>query len=181
MVTTTRLYSVAEFFDFIAENPERDYELIAGEITEVVSDGYASRVALRVGSFIERFVDDNDPGRVTGADGGYMVAGKPYIPDVAYLSYARQPTLQQERGYNVLAPDLAVEVLSPTDDNLDVKVANYLAAGTVVWRIDPRKHTVIVFEPGKPPVEHTDADTLNGGKVLPGFNVTISDCFPKQK
>ncbi len=73
-------------------------------------------------------------GHITGADGGYIVKGERYIPDIGFISVERQPESSHDT-YNPVHPDLAVEVVSPTDGerNLAIKIANYVAAGTVVW------------------------------------------------
>ena len=56
-----------------------------------------------------------------------------------------------------------------------IKIANYLAAGTVVWLLKPLSKQVVVFLPGKP-VQVLNAD---GGDVLPGFSLKVSDIFTK--
>ena len=121
-------------------------------------------------------------GRVTGADGGYIVAGHHYIPDVAFISYEKQSGPSGE-AYNPNPPDLAVEVVSPSDrpERLMIKVGNYLAAGVVVWVVYPTEREVQVYKPGQP-VELIDGNgTLSGGDVLPGFELMVKDIFPEDK
>src|SRR2546427_304511 len=75
--------------------------------------------------------------------------------------------------------ELAVEVVSPNDDNekLRIKVINYLAAGTLVWVVRPQDQKVEVCAPGRP-VKIVDRDgTLDGGDVLPGFKLAVKDIF----
>lgn len=180
-----RLVSIDEFFAFITkpENQSHDYELVNGRITEVVTDGYASQVALEVAFYIRLVMRQNNiQGRLTGEAGGYWVSGKPYIPDVAFMSTARQVEPEYDRGYNILAPDLAVEVLSPgnTDTEMSTKVADYLAAGTTVWIFKPKDKTVSILAPGKPSITLSTDDTLDAGALLPGFNIPIRDLFPSQ-
>jgi Uma2 family endonuclease len=58
-----------------------------------------------------------------------------------------------------------------------VKVGNYLAAGTVVWVIDPERKLVEVYAPGQP-VRKVGVDSvLDGGEVLPGFTLAVKDIF----
>src|SRR5688500_2489863 len=75
----------AEFEHFIEqpENEGRDFELIGGEIFEVVSNNYCSLVGARLVFLITRYLYDNSiEGYISGADGGYMVSGERYMPDV---------------------------------------------------------------------------------------------------
>ncbi len=170
-------------FDHIAslpENREKRLEYVGGEIVEVVSNNYSSEVAATVLTVVSVHVRRNKLGRVTGADGGYIVSGERYIPDVAYISLVRQPQPSHE-AYNPNPPDLAVEVLSPTDDpaNLRIKVVNYLRAGTTVWVVDPIRKQIEVYVPGEAPQTLTAADTLKGDPALPGFAVPVHDLFPE--
>ena len=182
MAVTTQPITVEEFERLAAQpqNADRRLEFVGGESVEVVSNNYSSVVAARVlfklGVFLE---GANVAGYLTGADGGYQIGDERYIPDAAFVSKARQPEPSRET-YNPLAPDLAVEVISPSDDLnvLRVKVGNYLAAGTVVWVVRPEAKAVEVYAPGQP-VRRLGADgTLDGGDVLPGLALPVKDLFP---
>src|SRR6266849_3602401 len=107
-----------------------------------------------------------------------MVSGERYAPDVAYISFARQPELAK-KGYNPNPPELAVEVVSPNDPerNLRIKVANYLAAGTLVWLVRPDEKQIEVYAPGQPVKVLGVKDILDGGSVLPGFSLKVGEVF----
>jgi Uma2 family endonuclease len=184
MTIDIRRVSLEEFEAFIydPQNVDREFELIGGEIYEVVANSYSSRVAMLIGAMITVFVNQHKLGRVTGADGGYMVEDERYIPDVGFISYARQPE-EPHTAYNPLPPDLAVEVISPTDDTakIRIKIANYTHAGTTVWLIDPEKQTVEIYAPDAPAVILDHTGTLSGGTILPGFSLPIKDIFPAQE
>lgn len=180
MVARERL--TTEEFDHIAslpENREKRLEFIGREIVEVVSNNYSSEVAAEILGEVRAYVKAHKLGRVTGADGGYIVSGERYIPDMAYISYARQPQPSRE-AWNPNAPDLAVEVLSPTDEpsNLRIKIVNYLRAGTTVWVVDPNKQQVETYIPDMAPQTLTVVDTLTGGALLPDFELAVKDIFP---
>jgi Uma2 family endonuclease len=179
MATKSRM-TVEEFEEIAArpENADKRLEFIGGEIVEVVSNNYASEVAVTMSAAIKTFAKRHNLGRVTGADGGYMVAGWRFMPDVAFISLARQPQPCLET-WNPQAPDLAVEVVSPSDEPRDItdKVVNYLAAGVIVWIIYPDKQQVKVCEPGQPTRTLNPGDVLDGGGVLPGFTLALSDIF----
>jgi len=123
--------------------------------------------------------EKNLEGYITGADGGYQIGDERYLPDVAFVSKARQPEPSHET-YNPLPPDLAVEVLSPSDqpDVMRLKLANYLAAGTVVWVVNPETRTVEVYTPDKRAYRLGADGTLDGGEVLPGLALPVKDLFP---
>lgn len=172
--------SAEEFDQFVVqpENINRLFELIHGEIVEVVSNGYSSILGARLAGRLSIWADTFELGWVTGADGGYMINGERYIPDVAYISKAKRPTPSYD-GYNPIAPDLAVEVLSPGNAPLDmrVKIFNYGLAGTVVWVVDPDTKLVEVYTPGQAAQVLTIEDTLDGGTLLPNFTLALKDLF----
>jgi Uma2 family endonuclease len=166
----------------LPENFERLFEYIGGEIAEVPSNPQASYIGGRVFRPVANFVEDHDLGFVTGEAGGYMVSGERYAPDVAYISKLKQPELAHE-GYNPLPPDLAVEVdfpsTYPSQEKLRIKVANYLAAGTLVWLVRPETKIVEVYAPRQPVKKVAVDGFLDGGDVLPGFRLAVRDIFPQ--
>jgi Uma2 family endonuclease len=181
-----KIYTLEEFERYIdrPENADRLFELINGEIVEKVpSNPNASEIAQLIAFFIRLFIRQNKiAGHVTDGQGGYMVSGQPYAPDVAYISADRQPELAK-KGYNPMPPELAVEVESPTsaasERRLRTKLYYYHAAGTLVWVVYPESREVEVHAPGKAPLTLTEADTLSGVDVLPGFELPVRDIFPQ--
>jgi Uma2 family endonuclease len=102
-----------------------------------------------------------------------------YVPDVVFFSHERAPggDTRQYRSIHV-APDLAIEVLSPEQSRreFEEKLRFYLAHGVrLVWVIDPGTETVRVLAPGQPERTLTTADVLDGADVLPGFQVTVQE------
>jgi Uma2 family endonuclease len=169
-----------EAFTELPENADALFEFIAGEIVEVPSNPKASKFSMLFGHYLLMFVNEGDLGHVTGEAGGYRVMGERYAPDVAYISKAKQPELAA-RGYNPIPPDLVVEVDYPSTPEsqrtLRIKLANYLAAGVVVWLVYPETQEVEVYVPGKA-VEIIGVDgELDGGDVLPGFKLAVRDIF----
>lgn len=180
MIAQTGQATVEQLQALIAlpENAERRFELIGGEIYEVVSNNYASMIAMLIGGLMVVFVQRHKLGHVTGADGGYIVGEERYIPDVAFISLARQPQPSRE-AYNPNAPDLAVEVVSPSDDprRLTVKISNYLAAGVIVWVVYPEDKHIDIHTPAKPVQTLRIDNMLDGGALLPGFSLSLKDIF----
>jgi Uma2 family endonuclease len=182
MAVQTQQYTVEEFDQMVMlpENTDRRLEYIGGEIVEMVSNNYSSEVAARILGYIFAYLLQNNIGRVTGADGGYQIAGERYIPDVAFISKAKQPEPSHD-AYNPNAPDLAVEVLSSSDkaDDIRIKIANYLAACTLLWVVEPESKTVEIYVTGQKGQRARVGDTLNGGDVLPDFTLAVKDLFPE--
>jgi Uma2 family endonuclease len=173
MVITSAPITAAEF-DELARSSDHPLEFVGGEVYEVVSNWDSSEIAMSLGSFISAFVRAHGLGKVTGADGGYKIGNERYIPDVAFVKQERL-TDKYEEGYFPVAPDLAVEVLSPSDSErkMRIKIANYLQAGTVVWLVNPAESSVEVYVPGKQVEVLNLNGTLDGDSVLPGFRLEV--------
>lgn len=179
MVTTQ--ITVADFE--VESNPDR-VELIDGEIVEMTpsSDG-SSSVAARITVLIGMHVLPNNLGRLYSADGGFVLfpdRETVRVPDVAFVRAERMPQGEARRHFPRLAPDLVVEVLSPTDRASDVlaKVAMYQEAGVpLIWLVDPEAETVTVLAQNQPPATLHLSDTLRGGLVLPDLQIAVADIF----
>lgn len=178
--------TIQDFYAFIAkpEHTTTIFELVGGEAIEVPSNPYVSKIAGWILTALNLFLREHDLGHVTGADGRYIVNGDVYAPDVAYISYARQPELAKQ-GFNPNPPDLAVEVISDPKNaqeqaTLRRKIVNYLSAGTVVWVVDVINETVEVYDGIQQAQVYDSDDTLNGGEWLSGFTLAVKDIFPKK-
>lgn len=180
MVIQVQKMTVEQFDEwiFLPDNIEHHYEYIAGEIIVMVSNQYSSKIAGLILTYVNLFVIERRLGDVTGADGGYHVAGERYMPDVGFISRENQPEPCHE-AYNPNPPDLAVEVISPTDSeqNITIKVGNYLAAKTVVWIVRPETKKIEVYTPNQPVQILGEDDTIDGGKILPDFELAIKKIF----
>jgi Uma2 family endonuclease len=181
MLLSHQRVTATDFNHYVAlpENVGRNFELVAGEIVEkMVANPRSSRLGARVCARLTVFVEERGLGVVTGADGGYVVGEDQYIPDAAYIAKARQAT-QPSDAYNPLAPDLAVEVLSPSNkpEEMRLKIATYMAAGVLLWVIDPDQQRVEVYRSGRPPRTLGLDAVLDGEDVLPGFTLAVSSIF----
>lgn len=171
--------TVEAFWEQYAGQP---YELVDGEAVYVAPAGLeASNIARRMGGLIGIFVDDNDLGWVTTADGGYKLdEDNLRAPDVAFISNERLDKQADKRKYGTTAPDLAVEVVSPTDRAADVqnKVRLYLERGVLlVWVVYPGTREVVIHRPDRTAQTLTATDRLNGEDVLPGFTLPLATLF----
>lgn len=167
-----------EEFSLLRQNADRRLELIGGEVVELVSNQKAARITFRMVYLIGQYLDQNPIGYATSPEGGYTVGDDRYLPDIGYISKARQPAPSEET-YNPLAPDLAVEVISPTDETGEVvaKTNGYMLAGTTVWLVYPKRKEIHIYVPGQPTRKLGTKDTLDGGAVLPGFSAPLESIF----
>jgi Uma2 family endonuclease len=168
---------------------EQLHEVIDGEVIPMTPQQLrSSRIAHDLLFSIERLVRDEKLGRVwtetvhvldVDQDTNWVEGS--LVPDV---SFTRQERLDEqmasygEEGPLRVAPDLVVEIISPTDkfSLLLIKVARYLEYGVkLVWLIDPQRRVVHVHTPEQPDgtILH-DTDTLAGDPVLPGWSMPIA-------
>lgn len=165
--------------------PDGDhYELIDGVPKEKPMGAESDRISNRIGGRLDLFVTANKLGDVFGSQTGFKCfPGRPKlvrIPDASFVATGRFPGNKAPKGYVSLAPDLAVEVLSPGDYAEEVweKLANYKSAGIrLVWVISPETRVVQVRRADGTITELGEADTLTGEDVLPGFAVKLSELF----
>lgn len=179
-----KLYTAEEFWEIagLPENENRRLELEDGVLVEMAASGPINTVtAGRILYFLNGFVIPRDLGYVTGADGGFKLAPKRVrLPDAGFISKERLAALPRRFD---LAPDLAVEVVSPDEDILK-KAREYLHVGTrMVWAVYTEDRIVYVMTLGDGDaivsIPYGEGDTLDGGDVLPGFTLAVKDIFPR--
>jgi Uma2 family endonuclease len=179
-LTHERLYTVEEF----AALPDdgRFYELVDGRMIEVtpVDPGH-SFISARIARLLDSFVDDSGSGRVSVEQAGYVLSTDPPVvraPDVAFI---RSDRLDRRVGAFIEgAPDLVVEVMSPSDSAVELseKIDAYFAAGArLLWVVYPRQRRIAVYSSPLRSQIVTEADTLDGGDVLPGFRIPVRKIF----
>lgn len=166
----------------IQDREGRLCELVEGVLLEKAVGYIESELALFLGSLLNGFVIPRNLGLVTGSDGTVeLMADLVRIPDVAFTSWDRLPGRRRPTApVPRLAPNLAVEVLSRsnTPGEMAAKRQDYFAAGVeVVWEIDPRVRTVVVYTSVTASTTLTAADTLDGSPVLPRFTLPLQQLF----
>ena len=165
------------------------YELVNGALQDRSELQGAGIPSAEHGAASARIVSELDAHVRAGRLGvvlvecGFVLSEDPStvrIPDVSFVAKAQLPGDGLPSGYFRSGPDLAVEVVSPTDkvSELAVKIADYLTAGTQqVWIVEPSTRTVAVYRPGGAARVYGAADTLDGGDLLPGLALPVSDLF----
>ncbi len=160
------------------------YELIRGELRQMAPAGPThGRLAMRIAAHLFQHVETHNLGVVYAAETGFQLARDPdtvRAPDVAFVSQQRYEAVEEGEGYWPGAPDAAVEIISPSDRYTDVedKVVDWLEAGSrMVIVVNPRQRSVTVYHSRTDILRLTEADTLEGGDVIPGWQLPIREVF----
>lgn len=166
----------------VNERKEAICELIDGTLVEKVLSSFESLLATSLIHLIHRFLDDHPWGVVTGEAGElWILPNRMRIPDVAFISWDRFPggKLPKDRVYKV-APDLAVEILSPgnTRREMELKLDDYFQAGVrLVWYIDPAARTASIYTARDAMTSIDESGNLEGRDVLPGLSINLGELF----
>jgi Uma2 family endonuclease len=178
-MATTKLWTV----DDVAQLPDDGfrYVLIRGMLFRMSPPmGPHGLIANEAGRRIGNFVKERNLGAVYNQS-GFILGHDPDVllePDVAFVQRARFP--ENPRGYPAMAPDLVVEITSPSQSGPSIKekTALYLDAGVrLMWIIDPIRRAVRVRRPDGTDRLLSEQDELDGEDVLPGFRLPISALF----
>lgn len=161
--------------------PDKRTELVKGRLVVREPAGYRhGEVAASLTRILGTFVYARGLGSVVAAETGFKLFTDPdtvRAPDVGFIHRDRVPS-PPPAGYAALAPDLAVEVLSPDDRAGEVlaKVADWLSAGCrVVWVVDPVHRTARVYRADGSESLLAEDDALDGEDVLPGFSCRLAE------
>src|SRR5215212_5886571 len=176
-MVATRQVTVEEF----AEMPLQGvWELVDGELIELSpAAGRSGWISATIVALLANHVRQSRLGWAFSAETGFVLFETRQTvrsPDAAVVLSNRLAELPD--SFVPMAPDLAVEVLSPSDRMADAlsKVTMYLQAGVrLIWLIDPETRTVTIFRQDAAPRMVSEADTLDGGDVLPSFRVPVAE------
>ena len=165
--------------------PDGDrFELVDGELVERNMGWESSRVGGRLLGYLFEFCEPKQLGWLAPADASYQCfpddPDKVRKPDVSFVRLERLPAHQRPEGHCPIAPDLAVEVVSPNDlySEVEAKVDEYVRAGVqLVWVVDPPTRTVRAHRADGTVTDLNENDFLDGENVLPGFRCRVSDLF----
>lgn len=177
----TRHYTIDDLAAI--EEPGR-YDLIRGELLRMPpAGGQHSEIGVNLIYLLWGYVREAGTGRVYGPDAGFVLSRDPDLllsPDAAFVLTEHLPPSDNRRGFLSLTPDLAVEIVSPSDraSDVDAKVAEYLRAGTrVVLVVQPPLHSIAVWTPDLRARVYGEGEEIDLGDVLPGFRLRVADVF----
>jgi Uma2 family endonuclease len=162
-------------------------ELIDGVLVEKAMGARESVLGMYIGRLLGEHVEAEDLGLVLGEAGFLrLTGGQIRAPDVTFVPWSEFPggEAPEDEAFWSVAPVLAVEVLSPTNTRaeIDRKLSELFAAGCkLAWVIDPATKTAKVYTSAKKFKEFDATGTLEGGKVLPGFKLSLADLFAATK
>jgi Uma2 family endonuclease len=182
-----------EEFERIAPLLDGPSELVDGRLRLLSPTNYRHGVlTAKIAHILESFVDAHpELGEVVGAETGFRISNPRYpvqAPDAGFVRADRVPEDGESEDspmdhFMVGAPDLAVEVRSPSEGLTTVrrKAERWLAAGSAeVWIIDGQRDIVHVLRPAAAPVMLHPDDTLTTPHLLPGFSVRVADIFARR-
>ena len=161
------------------ESDLEGYEYVKGELIPVPPTSIEhGDISMNLISLLHSYARENQLGRVYMPDTGFQVGERVLMPDIAFVSTDRLPT-DRSKAFPV-PPDLAVEVVSPTDVSrqIEEKAFAYLEAGTqLVWVLKPVSKTVTVYRSETDITLLTRNDTLTGEDVVEGFSCQVAELF----
>jgi Uma2 family endonuclease len=154
------------------------YEYVKGELVSMASPTLEhGEITLNIGALLRAHIRKHQLGSYS-TETTFTIGKSGRRPDVAFLAKERVP--ENKRQASPVPPDLAVEIVSPTDMAYDVedKVLEYLEAGTqMVWVIHPVTKTVTVYRTPTDIKILTINDTLTGEDVVEGFECAVAEIF----
>jgi Uma2 family endonuclease len=184
MATVSQKLITAEEFAKMPDPPDGSkQELVRGVVETMPPPGgqhgaCCSKIDRRLGNF----VDDGHRGTLTCNDTGFIIERDPDTvrgADVAFWSFERLPEVPE--GYIEIAPDLAVEVVSPSDhySRIRKRIQEHLKRGVrLLWIVDPADRSITVYRSFQQETILGDNDTITGEDVLPGFTCKVADLLP---
>jgi Uma2 family endonuclease len=158
------------------------YEIVDGELIVTAANLGHEELISQLIQRLGPFANEHGFGVVAGSNAGFWMTNENFrSPDVAFIRMERvREYYRIGRPFLDGAPDLATEVLSPSDSmaKLRAKAAEYIANGArLVWLATFTPRSIVVVVPGKPERTLLPDDNLDGGAVLPGFRVRVGDLF----
>ncbi len=177
----TKTASTVRDLELMPDDDSVQVELDEGELVTMPPAGEEHGfVELDLARRIANHVKQHSLGRVYGADTGFILKNDTMrAPDISFVRKDRVAEIKS-KGFAKGAPDLAVEIFSPSDSvpQLMRKVHQYLKAGChVVWVVYPDSREVHVLEANGADRILNDADNLEAPDLLPGFSIKVAEIF----
>lgn len=182
MATATRTITADDLMAMPHDGIRR--ELVEGELREMTPAGFQhGRIAGNIAGELRNHVRSHGLGVIATAEAAYRLSTDPDTvrsPDVSFVRRERIETVGDPTGFWPGAPDVAVEVISPSDRYSEVleKVGDYLDGGTqMVVVVDPPARSVTVYHSRTDLLVLTEDDVLEGRDAVPGWTLPVRDIF----
>jgi Uma2 family endonuclease len=169
---------------YLRNTERRLYELVDGTLVEKSMGWQESLLAGVLLHWLHCYLDSNRIGVATGADGMTRLFGDTVRgPDVAFVAWDRLPNGRIPTDpIPDLVPNFVIEVLSTSNTYAEMsrKRREYFHAGVeLLWMVDHRTRTVTVFRSAQNATVYQDDAVIDGGNVLPGWQVNIAELFSR--
>lgn len=182
MATTDKLVTAEELSQMPEPSDGTRYELFGGELIKMTpAGGRHGKCCGLIARALIGFATEHSAGHVATNDTGVFTERDPdtvLALDLTYWSRERLPEMPE--GFVEIAPNLAVEVVSPSDKQIHLhrKVLHYLEHGVrLVWVVDPGVQTATVYRSRQEIFILGHGDEITGGDVLPGFSCRVGEFF----
>lgn len=181
MSTSTALMTAEELFQL--EDDDFRHELINGELITMPPPGLPhGRITLRLAGPLLQFVLDHELGDVFDNIGFKLTSNPDTVlgPDISFLTKERLQEGHDIQGYWPGPPDLAVEVLSPSDrpSMVRTRISRLFGYGVrQLWILNPKNSTVTVYRSPSDSVTFSGSDYLEAQDLLPGFRISLDSIF----
>jgi Uma2 family endonuclease len=183
-MTDNAIPAVMEPEDLLRMPDGDHYELIDGRPKEKPMGAESDEIGGLLLTQFNNFIRPGKLGRAYPSQTGFQCfPDKPKqvrMPDTAFVSTGKLPDDRSPEGYITVAPDIAVEVVSPNEtyEEVEAKVAEYRSAGVkLIWIISPKSKTVLIRRLDGTCAEVDETGTLSGEDVLPGFTCAVAELF----
>ncbi|MBX7172040.1 MAG: Uma2 family endonuclease [Pyrinomonadaceae bacterium] len=162
------------------------YEMVYGEIRErTMPNPQHGRIQAKVATKLGLYLEQNELGIVYTETNFEFAKGLTRVPDIAFISFENFPTEGEEKGSRWhIPPDLAIEVISPSDiyEEVQEKIIEYFTFGVKqVWIISPESKTLTVYHSLKKTTIYTKEDELICEDILPEFHLQLGEIFQPPK
>lgn len=184
MSTTSTALMTAEELMELPHGEGFRYELINGELEKTMSAGFPhGRITMRLAGPLAEFIWTHHLGEIFAAETGFQLTFGPdtvLAPDISFITQERLEQVGETERFWPAAPDLVVEVLSPSDrpSKVNKKTLLWLSNGAKqVWIVNPKDRTVRVHRSPSDTTTFSGSDYLEAPDLLPGFRLSLDRIF----
>jgi len=164
----------------VAFDDDLDYEIVDGQKEAKMAGARHGDIGVQIILELGNYLRKSKVGKIYTPDTTFQVGSSERLPDVGYVSAARIPAEGSPIGKWEIAPDLAIEIISPTDiwDKVNRKVNEYFAAGVrQVWLVSQGEEQVMIYDSPTQIRVVTADEELTSETLLPGFKCRVADLF----
>ena len=157
------------------------HELVNGELVVTPTGWKHSKIAIKISHILATFLEGHPIGMLAGPDlGVWLSNGNLRSPDITFVRNEKLPKEEDQYKFAEFIPDLAVEVLSPSDwpQCVEEKIREFLENGVpIVWLVDPKQITVTEYRSLSETQQYSGDDMISAEPVFPGFSCPVSRFF----